>query len=194
MNQSKNSKWISHPWSVALGSLALSHFIIPAFISKFSEVGYFEAMNSMWAFLISPLKVPLIVVVVILITGLILLIKNLPIYKFYTRDKFYGMVWKWNVPKYGEKSDLHISIPTWNQYCPHCDMKLQWKAANDKGGYLCVKCDKFFSVGKYISSEECVLISDEVARRIRTGQWKWFWLKQRLVGMQNEDFTSNKMG
>lgn len=191
MRQQTKRKWLSHPWTIAIGTILISYLLIPVVISVSTQIAYVESFRVMWEVALNPISIPLVIPILVVLWIVYQVYKSIPFYRMYTRDMFFGMVWKWEIGKYWRKTESSLYVSGDDHYCPNCDMMLRFQSTNEKKGYQCIKCDLLYSSGRHIGSIEKTLIQNEIARRIRTGEWKKHFFRQKTIGMKNEDFSNS---
>ena len=190
MKKQTKQKWHSHPWTIALGAILVSNVLIPFVISVSSPLAFVDAFKVMWEVILQPISVPLLVLIFVGTWIVYRFSKLLPFYRMYKRDMFFGMIWKWEVSKYWRNTESSLYVSSDDHYCPNCDLILRFQSTNEIKGYHCTKCDLLYFSGRHIGPNEKTLIQNEVARRIRTGEWKMRLLRQKTIGMRNEDFSN----
>jgi len=203
MEFSSKKKWYKNFLVRGIILAVMAQIILPGIVSLFSNKGYIDILKAIWRYLISTYPTPRLLlyslVLFLIVTLLSMIKKKRPLYRLYTQDLFYDVIWKW---KYCNEDNSITGV--YNCYCRICGMELieKYKKLEDnttgeimmRKAYFpyCDKCDKYYITDQKSQLAASDKIKRELNRRIRTGKWKWYYLSQIFTSMRNEPFSINK--
>lgn len=193
MIKGSRKKWIYNPITLIIFAGIFTQLILPWIISIIGEVSYVQAFNTVWMYVTYPVGIPLIVAIVCGIFILIVIAKQFPIFRCYNKDLFYDAIYKWHYSHYisgAKAASIYISGP----FCPLCDAesekcnRVQYDNGEKCWLYKCDRCRLDFKHPCESHEYTRHRIEKEVRRRLRTGEWRTYFLKRVLGKNTNENF------